>query len=102
MKRLGNSSTRQQRLLITPLILELLKQTWSGLTNQEDTRMLWAASTLCLFGFLQSGVVVAPGDSSFSPVCHLSFDDVSVESHEAPQSIEVTIKASKTDPFRKG
>ena len=102
MKRLGNSGTRQQRLPITPLILELLKQTWSGLENQDDTRMLWAASTLCFFGFLRSGEVVAPGDSGFDPVHHLSFDDVSVDSHEAQQSIEVTIKASKMDPFRKG
>lgn len=102
MKRLGEPSSRHQRLPITPPILVRMKQAWVIHPNREDAKMLWAASTLCFFGFLRSGEAVAPGDAEFDPSRHLTFNDVSVDSHEAPRVLEVTIKASKTDPFRKG
>ena len=41
--------------------------------------MLWAASTLCFFGFLQSGEITVPTESSFDEGAHLTFDDVTVD-----------------------
>ncbi len=64
--------------------------------------MLWSASTLCFFGFLRSGEVVVPSDSGYDCQLHLLFRDVKVDDHRDPHFIEVRIKASKTDPFRKG
>ncbi len=43
-----------------------------------------------------------PSDSDYDCQLHLSFRDVKVDDHRDPHFIEVIIKASKTDPFRKG
>lgn len=50
--------------------------------------MLWVASCLCFFGFLRSGEVVCPTEQSYDAESHLGIGD-----------IEVTLKASKKDPF---
>ena len=54
------------------------------------------------FGFLRSGEVVVPSDTSFDTGMHLCFDDIAVDSHLEPSTLRVTLKASKTDPFQKG
>ena len=64
--------------------------------------MLWAAVTLCFFGFLRSGEVTLPSDSAFDPATHLTFDDIIVDDITNPTLLKLRLKASKTDPFRKG
>ena len=41
-----------------------------------------------------------PDDSSYDPAVHLSHGDVS--DRDSPQFLIIHIKASKTDPFRRG
>ena len=57
---------------------------------------------MCFFGFLRAGEVVIPGDGAFDPAVHLAYGNVRVSDHQDPQFIEVHIKASKTDPYRRG
>ena len=57
---------------------------------------------MCFFGFLRAGEVVVPSDSQYDSSVHLSHGDVRVDDPARPQFLEVRIKASKTDPFRKG
>lgn len=64
--------------------------------------MLWAAALLCFFGFMRSGELTIPSDSSYDESAHLSFKYVSVDSFRNPQVLRVRIKASKTDLFRLG
>ena len=64
--------------------------------------MLWAAASLCFFRFLHSGEVVSPSELDYDSQTHLCFSDVRVDSRQCPACLEVTIKASKTDPFRQG
>lgn len=64
--------------------------------------MLWAASTLCFFGFMRAGELTVPSDNSFDESCHLSFRDVAVDSLTNPKILKVRLKTSKTDPFRVG
>ena len=45
---------------------------------------------------------MTPGKNKFDPMIHLAYGDVTVNSHQDPQYLEVKIKASKTDPFRQG
>ena len=45
---------------------------------------------------------MVPSDSAYDPAVHLSHGDVWTDSIKAPQYIEIAIKVSKTDPFRKG
>ena len=46
--------------------------------------------------------MVVPSQSSYDPSYHLSYGDVLVDNTETPAFLEVRIKASKTDLFRKG
>lgn len=89
------------RLPITPELLLKLKGSWSK-EQGHDSIMLWAAVTLCFFGFLRSGEITVPSDSGFDEGAHLSFRDVAVDSLKDPTSLKIRIKASKTDPFRVG
>ena len=87
---------------ITPQILAMMKQVWEHEPDKFDAAMLCAAACMCFFGFLRSGEVVVPSVSEYDPAVHLSVGDVRVDSTSAPQYLEVRIKASKTDLFRKG
>ena len=64
--------------------------------------MLWAAATLCFFGFLRAGEITIPSDKGYDPTAHLSFFDIAVDNMANPSIMQVHIKTSKTDPFQKG
>ena len=67
-----------------------------------DHITFWAACTLGYFGFLRSAEFMVPSWACFSSLVHLAVQDVAVDSSLAPTCLRLTIKASKTDPFRKG
>jgi hypothetical protein len=93
---------RVSRLPILPVHLQKLREVWGRMLPAFDGKMLWAAAALCFFGFLRSGEITIPADSSFDEGAHLSFHDVEVDSLSQPQILRVHLKASKTDPFRVG
>lgn len=101
VKRLTNGPTRM-RLPITFDLLGRLRQVWYTGLGEYDATMLWAAAATCFFGFLRAGEIVVPSDSAFDPSSHLAVDDVSVDNHTSPSYLAIRIKASKTDPFRRG
>ena len=92
----------RSRLPITPTILRRVWQVVKAPPHSHDRAMLWAAMNTCFFGFLRAGEICAPTASSFDPSWHLCVGDVALDSHAAPSKIYITIKASKTDPFRQG
>jgi len=102
LKRKTAVGGRQSRLPITPDILRALRKVWESDADRDKATMLWAAVTMCFFGFLRSGEVVVPTDDQYDETVHLSYGDVRVNNTANPQYLEVKIKASKTDPFRKG
>ena len=57
---------------------------------------------MCFFGFLRSGEVTVPSLREYDPEGHLSEGDVTLDNLSAPTLVQVRVKASKTDPFRKG
>lgn len=70
-------------------------------SKQVDDLMLWAAICLAFFGFLRVGELTC--GKKFDPALHLSRSDISFSpSIDAPAAMFVKIKASKTDPFKKG
>ena len=98
-----NPSTRSLvRLPITPSILLGLKREWEKGPITEDRLMIWAACTLAFFGFLRIGEMTVSDGSSYDPQVHLSVDDITFDHSSAPTVMFINIKASKTDPFRKG
>lgn len=92
---------KSPRLPITPDLLLAIKGVWEK-EQSRDKVMLWAATTLCFFGFLRSGEVCIPTEKGFDEGAHLTVQDVQVDNVVNPQSVQVRIKASKTDPFRQG
>ena len=90
------------RLPITPDILRSLKQLWDPSASNQDVAMLWAACTLGFFGFLRCGEFTCPSRQAYDPSCHLSLEDVAIDSPTTPSIMRVTLKQSKTDPFRQG
>ena len=102
LKRSATYSISRTRLPITPELLRTMKTVWQAWDNHRDAAMLWATVTMCFCGFLRSGEVVVPSQSGYDPYCHLSYGDVLVDNMKALTFLEVRIKASKTDPFRKG
>lgn len=93
---------RRARLPITPDILRRIKRVWDKSASDYNTIMLWAACCLGFFGFLRTGEMTVPGDGSYDKACHLSREDIAVDNPANPGVIRITIKQSKTDPFRKG
>ena len=80
----------------------MLQAMWSRIgTDYEDT-MLWAAAVTCFFGFTRAGEVLLNAKDKFNPSYNLSFADVASDSRSKPSFIQLTIKGSKMDPFRKG
>ena len=103
LRQAKSVATRSKsRLPITPNILKHLRKFWEKDRHNADNIMLWAACCTCFFGFLRSGEITVPSMRSYDPGCHLSAGDVSVDSLASPKVVQIHIKASKTDPFRKG
>lgn len=103
MRQAKNLATRPRtRLPITPSLLRKMRKFWEERAFDCDHIMLWAACCMCFFGFLRSGEVTVESLKAYDPGCHLSVGDVALDSLTDPKVVQVRIKASKTDPFRKG
>jgi hypothetical protein len=79
-----------------------MKSIWELRAGDPDVVMLWAACCLGFFGFLRAGEMTVPNDTQFDPAVHLCLTDIAVDNPVNPSIMQVTIKQSKTDPFRKG
>ena len=97
-----NMTGTRERLPITPRILQAIKRSWDSRATDPDIVMLWAACCLGFFGFLRSAEMCSPSDNGFDPSAHLSINDIAVDDATTPSMLRVTIKQSKTDPFRQG
>ena len=91
-----------QKLPITPEILRRIKSLWQPYETDPDYVMLLAACCVCFFGFMQLGELTVLSQSGYDPTSHLSFDDVAVDDPLHPTLVQLTLKTSKTDPFRRG
>lgn len=94
----SNSAHSPTRLPISPPILRRLRpqsETWS-----HDECLLWAAATVCFFGFFRAGEITVPGASTFDARVHLAWGDVSVS--EDGRMLRILLKRSKTDQFMRG
>ncbi|KAL9976443.1 hypothetical protein ACROYT_G013744 [Oculina patagonica] len=100
IKRTNGLSSRR-RLPITMSVMRQLKGALSADPQfaSQDKLMLWSAFTLAFFGFLRSSEFTSPSSTYFNSLVHLSHSDISFTSDG---SLTMQLKASKTDPFRKG
>ena len=94
----GDASS--QRLPITDDVLVIIFKVLN--VNMPDHCMFWVACCQAYFGFLRSAEVAIPNLASYLPSIHLGVADTAVDSASSPSCLRIRIKASKTDPFRKG
>ena len=92
----------KRKLPITPIMLQHMRAMWSRIGTDYEETMLWAAAVTCFFGFMRAGEVLLNAKDKFDPSYNLSFADVASDSRSKPSFIQLTLKGSKTDPFRKG
>ena len=102
IRRSPTPTPTQQRLPITPDILRRMHSVWAEVANNPDTHLLWAACCVAFFGFLRSGELTAPSQDSYDPQSTLLLSDIALDTHNNPTTLAVTLKQSKTDPFRLG
>ena len=97
----GQTHTKQ-RLPVTPTLLIKMYSSLRSNPHDFNNIMIWAASLVCFFGFMRSGEITIPSQSAYDPTVHLNFADISVDNPTNPAIIQLSIKQSKTDPFRQG
>ena len=90
------------RLPITIEVMAKIKEVLQKDPTNEVNILFWAACALAFFGFLRCGEFTVPSQSEYDPSTHLSLNDIAIDSADSPSLIQVSIKQSKTDPFRKG
>ena len=93
---------RRERLPITPEIMHKLKGVWATTCSDPDIKLIWAACCLAFFAFLQVGEMTTPDAKSYDPGVHLCLSDVAVDNARNPSFVRISVKQSKTDPFRRG
>jgi len=64
--------------------------------------MLWAAVTICFFGFFCSGEITVPPIKSFNSAIHLSWGDVLMDNLSSPTLLRIKLRRSKTDQLGEG
>ena len=97
----GQPPTRR-RLPITPAILRQMRPpaTRRPVTASYQETMLWAAATVCFFGFFRAGEITVPRSSAFDARVHLCWGDVAIA--DTGGVLRVFLKRSKTDQFGRG
>ena len=91
----AESSPAQQlaRLPLTPSLLRLLRPQPGP--QSYDECLLWAAATVCFFGFFRAGEITVPSASAFDARVHLAWGDVAIS--EDNLTLRVFLRRSKTD-----
>ena len=100
--RAYTGSPQKPRLPIMIHVLKKLFTTLKQRTPSFDNCMLWAACSLCFFGFFRAGEITVPSKTSFNPNHHLAWGDVSADCASKPSCIRVHLKVLKCDQFGKG
>ena len=88
-----------------PITIQLMHKIRTELLQEPHiygNALLWAACCIAFFGFLRCSEFTVPSVHDYDPSAHLSYDDLSTDSRDSPSVIQLHIKQSKTDPFRKG
>ena len=90
------------RLPITIKMMESIKRLIWQTPKTYTNLMIWAAWCLAFFGFLRVSEFTIPSNSQFDEASHLCLNDISIDSRDNPKMLQIRLKQSKTDPFRRG
>ena len=94
--------SKRVRLPITVTIMDKIHQIISTEPDNYNHTLFWAACNLAFFGFLRCSEFTLPSVKKYDPSAHLCLGDVALDSTKEPTLVQLSIKQSKTDPFRQG
>jgi len=101
-KKQASTHQPRVRLPITISILHKIQSYLSSKAPSYSNNMLWAMCCLAFFGFLRVSELTIPSGNLYDSTIHLSLEDIRVDNRGNPRLLQVSIKQSKTDPFRRG
>ena len=101
-KRQAGTHSGKTRLPITIQMLYNIKALLSKKPPSYYNTTLWAMCCLAFFGFLRVSEFTIPTEGSYDPSRHLSLKDIAVDNRKKPRLLQLSLKESKTDPFRQG
>ena len=84
-------SNQRTRLPITAELMKKMKSILLKNCTDEDNIMLWAAMSLCFFGFLRASEMTLETESSFDPGAHLCYTDIAIDDAAKPTILKVRI-----------
>ena len=94
--------TPRERLPITfPIMAHLHAVLLKNTDNYRDV-MIWAACCLAYFGLLRVSEFTISSPNHLDPSKDLLLSDIALDNRESPSLIQITLKQSKGDQFRKG
>jgi len=96
MRKLPNHHLLISSWIVKKALAVLVKE------SSYESMMMYAAMCTEVFGFLRSGEYFVMSKNSYELTKHLSFSDISVDSHTAPTLPRLHLRYSKTDHFGKG
>ena len=89
------------RLPITAQLLSKIRSALDGSCHPEKSA-LWAVYCTAFFGFFRLGELLLDLPAGFNQRLHLARGDVAVDDRANPGMVQIHLKQSKTDQFRKG
>ena len=92
----------RERLLITFPIMKRLHVMFTNHTSNYRDVMIWATCCLTYFGFLRVGEFTTSSPDHFDHSTNLLLSDVALDNRASPTLVQITLKHSKGDQFRKG
>ena len=92
----------RERLPITFPIMARLHAIFSRHPGNYRDIMIWAACCLAYFGLLRVSEFTSSSPNHFDPSRDLLLSDVAIDNRACPSLIQITLKQSKGDQFRKG
>ena len=96
------SNPWRERLPITAEIMLRIHSVLAQSKQDHNSIMMWAACCTAFFGLLRCSEFTVPSTDDYDPTVHLSFQDIAIDSCTSLTVVRLSIKQSKTDPFRKG
>ena len=95
-------SEGKTRLPTTIHILHSIKTLLEKKAHSLYNITLWAMCCLAFSGFLRISEFTISTEASYDPSRHLSLSDIAVDDRKKPCLLQLSLKESKTDPFKQG
>ena len=90
------------RLPIAIQIMRQIKELLLQTPHDYNSILMWAVCCAAFFGFLRCSEFTVPKVQDYDSNVYLTYADVAIDCKESPQILQLYIKQSKTNPFRKG